>query len=248
MLISAKNIKLILFKELKDIFTSPLIYVLAGCFSLIMGWLFFNYLLQSKEMTQLTLTQGVLMPIYGNINFMFIFLSPLMTMRCFAEEKKQGTLLLLFLSQLSDFEIIIGKYVAVLFSQFFILFLTLFFPIVLGFSGYNDWGIVFTTYLGLSFSIAAYTSVGLFFSGLTDNQIVSAMLSFLFILGSMLLVISVNATQNYLLGLIVQYLTVPFHYEGFSRGIVRSYSFAYYISYVAFFLGLTHRVLESRKW
>ena len=68
-MIYTRNIGLVAKKELKDAFSSPLIYILAGLFSLMMGWLFFNYLLQSKEMTSATMTQGVITPIFGNINF-----------------------------------------------------------------------------------------------------------------------------------------------------------------------------------
>ena len=64
----------------------------------------------------------------------------------------------------------------------------------------------------------------------------------------MLLVITVNATENYLLTLIVQYMTIPFHYEGFVKGIIRSYSFVYYASFLSFFFLLTQKSLQARKW
>ena len=82
-------------KEMKDAFSSPLVYVLCGLFTLIIGWLFFNYLIQSKQMTSTTMSQTVIAPIFGNINFIFIFLAPLLTMRSFAEERKTYTLDLL---------------------------------------------------------------------------------------------------------------------------------------------------------
>ena len=73
-MIYTQKIMILAKKELKDAFSSPLIYVLTGLFSLMMGWLFFNYLLQSRQMTTTTMTQGVITPIFGNINFIFIFL------------------------------------------------------------------------------------------------------------------------------------------------------------------------------
>lgn len=86
-MIYTKKVMILARKELKDSFSSPLIYVLCGLFSLMMGWLFFNYLIQSTQMTTTTMTQGVITPIFGNINFIFVFLCPLITMRSFAEEK-----------------------------------------------------------------------------------------------------------------------------------------------------------------
>lgn len=243
-----KKVMVLTKKELKDSFSSPLIYVLSGLFSLMMGWLFFNYLLQSKQMTTATMSQGVITPIFGNINFIFIFLCPLITMRSFAEEKKQHTLDLLLRSELSEMQIIWGKFLSNTALVLFMLSLTLLFPLILSFSGYSDWGVVWSSYLGIILSVMAYTAVGLFCSSLTDNQIVASLLTFCILLGSMLLVITVNATNNYLLALIVQYTTIPFHYEGFTRGLLRSYSVVYFISFYAFFFLLTLKSLQSRKW
>ena len=235
-------------KEMKDSFSSPLIYVLSGLFSLMMGWLFFNYLLQSSQMTTTTMTQGVITPIFGNINFIFIFLCPLITMRSFAEEKKQHTLDLLLRSELTELEIILGKFISNVSTVLFMLSLTFLFPLILSFSGYSDWGVVWSSYLGIILSVMAYTFVGLFCSSLTDNQIVASLMTFCLLLGSMLMVISVNATNNYLLALVVQYLTIPFHYEGFTRGVIKSFSIVYFLSFYAFFILLTLKSLQSRKW
>ncbi|MGZ3788911.1 MAG: ABC transporter permease [Bacteriovorax sp.] len=243
-----KKIGILVKKELKDAFFSPLIYVLAGLFCFMMGWLFFNYLLQAKTLTTATMTQAVITPIFGNINFIFIFLCPLLTMRSFAEEKKQSTLDLLLRSELSELQIIIAKFISNVVLVFFMLSFTFVFPIILALSGYSDWGVVGSSYIGVILSIMAYLSVGLFCSSLTDNQIVASLLTFCILLGSMLMVITVNASNNYLLALMVQYLTVPFHYEGFVKGILRSYSFVYFLSYYGFFFLLTLKSLQSRKW
>lgn len=241
-------IKAILKKELKDVFGSPLIYILAGLFCFMMGWLFFNYLQQAKNLSTVNIGQAVITPLFGNINFIFIFLSPLITMCSFAEEQKQHTLDLLLSSKLSLFQIVIGKFLAYFSMIFFMLIFTIIFPLILSFSGYNDWGVVLSSYAGVIFSIMAYLSVGLFCSSITDNQIVAALLTFCFLLGSMLLVITVNATNNYIFALMIQYLTIPFHYEAFSKGIIRSYSIVYFICFIGFFFMLTIKSLQSRKW
>lgn len=235
-------------KELKDSFLSPLIYILTGLFCFMMGWLFFNYLIQAKTMTSASMTQAVITPIFGNINFIFIFLCPLITMKSFAEERKQFTLDLLLRSELSEMQIIIGKFISNFVLVFFMLSFTFVFPLILAFSGYSDWGVVGSSYLGVMLSVMAYLAVGLFCSSLTDNQIVASLLTFCFLLGSMLMVISANATNNYLLALIIQYMTVPFHYEGFVKGLIRSYSLVYFISYLCFFFLLTLKSLQARKW
>lgn len=243
-----QKIMILVKKELKDSFFSPLVYILTGLFCFMMGWLFFNYLLQAKALTSVTMTQSVITPIFGNINFIFVFLCPLITMKSFAEERKQATLDLLLRSELSETQIIIGKFISMVFVVLFMISFTFVFPIILAFSGYSDWGVVGSSYLGVLLSVMAYLSVGLFCSSLTDNQIVASLMTFCILLGSMLMVISANATNNYLLALIVQYTTVPFHYEGFVKGLVRSYSLVYFACYLSFFFLLTRISLQARKW
>ena len=235
-------------KEIKDAFGSPMIFVLAGIFCLIVGWPFFNYIVLSKETTKMGLTYSVLRPIFGNMNFIFLFLCPLITMRSFAEEKKQHTLDLLLQSRLSQTDIILGKLISSLAVAFFMLVLTLIFPLVLAMAGYNDWGTVISNYLGLVFCIVCYTMVGIFTSSLTDNQIVAALLSFCILFVSMLLVLSANATNNYMVGQIFLYLSIPFHYQTFAFGMVKSYNMVYLLSFAFFFFHLTRQSLESRRW
>ncbi len=244
----AKKIGILVKKEIKDAFLSPLIYILAGLFCFMMGWLFFNYLIQAKQLTSRTMTDAVIMPIFGNINFIFVFLAPLLTMRSFAEEKKQATLDLLLRSELTELQIILAKFISNFVLVLFMISFTIVFPVILALSGYSDWGVVSSAYVGVLLSICSYLAVGLFCSSLTDNQIVASLLTFCILLGSMLMVITVNASNNYLLSLIIQYTTVPFHYEGFIKGLLRSYSFVFFASHMGFFFLLTLKSLQSRKW
>jgi ABC-2 type transport system permease protein len=235
-------------KELKDAFLSPLIYILAALFSLIMGWLFFNYLIGSKELTEQSLTESVLIPLFGNMNFIFIFLAPLLTMRSIAEEKKQHTLELLLTSRLSHLQIVCAKLISTLVMAVFMLSLTLVFPIVLAFSGYGHWGVVISAYLGIVLCVLCYLSVGLFASSLTDNQIVAALLTFSLLLGLMLFVLTANATDNYIVSQICEYLSLSFHLEGFVKGAIKSFDVFYFFSFSGFFIYLTTLSLDARRW
>jgi ABC-2 type transport system permease protein len=175
-------------------------------------------------------------------------MTPMLTMRTFAEERNKFTLDLLLSSRLSETEIILGKYFSTLILTLFILLFSAIFPIILTFSGFNDWGLVLTSYLGIIFSISSYIMVGIFCSSLTDNQIIASLMTFCILLGSMLLVATVNVTNNYILAEMVQYLTIPFHYEGFTKGLLRSYSFVYFGSFFYLFYLLTLKTLQARKW
>lgn len=243
-----KNIGVLVSKELKDNFYSPVVYILSALFCLSMGWLFFNYLYASKELTDHTLTQSVLTPIFGNMNFIFLFLSPILTMKAFTEERKLHTLELLLTSRLDHFQIIMAKLLSNFLLAAFMISLTLVFPIILAMSGYDHWNIVLSSYLGILLSVFCYLSVGLFASSMSDNFVVSALLGFCILLGIMLLSLTGNATENVLLAQMVKYLAVPYHFENFVRGGMRSYNFVYILSFVGFFFYLTHIKLESRRW
>ena len=115
-------------------------------------------------------------------------------MKLFSEEKQFKTLDLLFLSHLNQTQIIFSKFLAGLFISLFILSWTIVFPIILGFSGYNDWGLVFFLFRIDFFNY--YLFMGrLFCSSLTENPIISALTTFCFLLGMMLMVLTVNATH-----------------------------------------------------
>lgn len=243
-----KRIKYLVWKELKDAFTSSMIYILAALFCFMTGWLFYNYIVSAKELSSVSIKDSVLIPIFGNINFLFMFLTPMLTMKAFSEEKNKFTLDLLLSSKLTETEIIIGKIISIMSMTLFILLFSLIFPIILTFSGFSDWGLIFTSYLGIIFSILCYVCVGVFCSSLTDNQIVASLFTFCILLGSMLMVATVNVTNNYILAQLVQYMTVPYHYEGFTKGLLKSYSFVYFGSYYFFFYLLTLKSLQSRKW
>lgn len=235
-------------KEMKEALASPLSYILMGLFAGLIGWLFFNYLLATKEPTESMLMSHVLVPTFGNMNFIFLFLAPLLTMKSFAEEKKLGTLDLLLMSKFSGLSIILGKLTSVLTLTLLMLALTFIFPIILGMSGLSEWGSILSAYAGLILSVTCYLSVGVFASSLTDNMIISAVLSFCILLGLMLLVFTANVTDNYLLGLIFQYGSTPFHYEGFVNGSIKSYNLVYFLSFIGFFIFLTRISIEARRW
>jgi len=241
-------IHLLVKKELRSYFTSPLIYILTAFFVASSGWFFFNYIVMSKNLTNLNLSSSVLMPTFGNINFLLLMISPLITMKMFAEEKRENTLDLLFLSNLNHFDIILGKFISSLMLILFMLLFTLIYPLILSFSGYSDWGTVAMGYLGLIFSVSSYLMVGLFASSLTENQILSAVISFAILIFFMFFILASNATNNVLVGQIVRYISLTYHYEPFARGILRSYNLFYYLSFIFFFYFLTNRSLDSRKW
>lgn len=185
--------------------------------------------------------------------FVFLFLIPAITMRFFAEEKKSGTIELLMTRPLTDFQIILAKYLAGLFLVVISLLPTLiyFFSVYqLGFpKGNLDTGGMWGSYIGLLFLGATFVAIGLFASSITDNQIISFILAVVlsgFAYVGFELIYQLDLFGNF--DLFVKSLGISSHYSAISRGVVDTRDVLYFLSIIAIFLLLTRFSLESRKW
>lgn len=185
--------------------------------------------------------------------FLFLFLIPAITMRMFAEEKRSGTIELLFTKPISDYRIIFAKFLAGLTLVFFSILPTVVYYISiyrLGDPiGNIDTGAVLGSYIGLLFLAAAFVAIGLFSSVITKNQIVAfivaIVLCFFCYLGfETLYQMDVFGSLN----LFVKQLGIRHHYESISRGVIDTRDVLYFLSVIAVFVMLTHMVLQSRKW
>lgn len=185
--------------------------------------------------------------------FVFLFLIPAISMRFFAEEKKTGTIELLFTRPLSDWQIIMAKYLAGITLVIIALIPTLVYVLtvyLLGFpTGNLDLGTVGGSYIGLIFLAAAFTAIGLFASVLTDNQIVA------FIIGISLsafaylgfdIIYSLDLFGS--VDLFVKSLGISAHYSSIRRGVIDLRDVVYFLSISALFLLFTHTFLSKRKW
>lgn len=235
-------------KETKSIVSRPLFFVVAAMYMLLSGWLFFNYLAANKEMTTLSIEVSVLKPLIGNINFVFLFLIPLLTMRSFSEEKKDSTIDLLLSSRLDKLQIVLGKFLSIFTIVAFFVAVLAVYPTILSFSGFSNWSMIISGFVGLLLTASCYIMAGMFFSSLTNNQIISALLSYVFLFSMMLLIFSSQSTSNYLVAQILQYVSYLFHFEQFATGLVPFYSFLYYGSFVGIFGMMTFYSLKSREW
>lgn len=241
-------LKLLTIKELKAIVTRPLFFVVLAMYMLLSGWLFFNYLAASKDMTTLSVEHSVFRPLFGNMNFVFLFLIPILTMRAFSEERKDKTLDLLLSSRLDKGQIILGKFLALFSILFFFVAVLALYPLMLSFSGFENWTIIFSGLLGLLLTASCYIFAGLFFSSLTDNQIISALLSYVFLFFCMLLIFSSQSTENVIVAQILQYMSFLFHFEQFASGLIPSYSFVFFASFFGLFGLSTYYSLKQREW
>ena len=124
-------------RDLKSFFLSPLAYIVGGVFSLISGWLFFTLLAQFADTQtrgvagQFSFVNQVVIKQFGNLNFLIIFIIPILTMRLISEERKNNSYELLMAAPITDWQIVLAKFVSSLFSSLFLVLLSFIFPLIL---------------------------------------------------------------------------------------------------------------------
>ncbi len=254
-----RNILTLMGKELRLYFISPIAYVVAMVFLAVSDFLFYNQIQYfsglsmrmmqfQNNLPELNLHDAVFRPTLFNMSFILLLIMPLLTMRLFAEEKKEHTNELLMTSPITITEIVFGKFIAALVVYFLLLVLSLHLPLMLSLAVDISWKPLFTSYLGLFLMGAVFLSMGLFASALTDNQMIAAVISFGILIGLWMAGASVHTAGESALGQVANYLSMSNHLDSFIKGLISSRSLAYFISMTALGLFLTHRVVESQRW
>ena len=186
--------------------------------------------------------------LFGIVPLVYLFFIPAVSMGLISREKSLGTIEIISTMPILEREIVIGKYLAGLTLILLGLATTLIHYITLCFLGSSiDHGAVFTGYLGLALLGGVYTSVSLFASSLTDNQVVAfiigiAIVLLFFMMDKLLFFVPSSMSS------IIQYLSTDFHLSNMSRGVIDTRNLIYFGSVIGFFLTITTRTLESRKW
>ena len=237
-------------REISNFLSSLIGYIVITVFLLINGlflWVF-------------PLDYNILENGYANLDglfllapFVFLFLIPAITMRSFAEEKRSGTIELLMTKPITDLQVILAKFLAGVTLVVFSLLPTLIYYISvyrLGSTPGNlDSGGTWGSYIGLLFLGSAFVSIGLFSSTITDNQIVSFIVS-LFLCGFVYIGFELIYQLSFFghFDLFVQSLGINAHYASMSRGVIDTRDVIYFLSLMTIFILLSKISLESRKW
>ncbi|HOK41088.1 MAG TPA: ABC transporter permease [bacterium] len=228
-------------KELKSYFNSPIAYIFITVFIVLMNWLFFR--------TFFIIKQSSMRTFFSLLPWFLLFFAPALTMRLWAEEKKAGTLEFLMTMPISDFAVTFGKYLAAVLLLSLTIILTLTVPFSISKIGNLDFGQIIGQYLGAILLGASLISIGLFFSSLTENQIIAFIITI--VLSFILIIIGepfiVNLVPDYLSS-ILKYISLISHYDSIGRGIIDSKDIIYYFSVIFLFIFLNLKTIESRKW
>lgn len=237
-----KPIWIIAKREFRTFFDSLAAYILLVVFLGLSG--FFTWLFGSDIFF---IGQATLLPFFSVAYWTLFFFIPALTMKMLAEERRSGTLELLLTKPITDWQVIVGKFLAVIMLIGVALLLTLPYYISISFLGPIDHGSVWSGYLGMILMSMAFTSIGLFASSITNNQIVAFLLA-LFI-GVFFLIIF-DVLSNSFTGTIsyfFNYLSLSTHYESISRGVLDSKDLVYFFSITVASLLLADTVLSKRN-
>ena len=183
-----------------------------------------------------------------------LFSAPVITMRLFALEKSSGTFETLMTAPVSDLAVVLAKFSAALVLYWIAWLPLLGFMLILRYAAHDasflDAGTLTATFLGLLLLGMLYLSVGCFASSLTSNQIVAAMITFAIGLGLFILSIAADqlAVDKSWATATLNYICLTAHMEDFAQGVVDTRCLVFYLTVSAFFLFLTHRVVQSRRW
>ncbi len=255
------HVGIIATRELRSFFSTPVAYVLFAVYLGFAGYIFLlglGFFLQQIEqiqayqmfqmLAQFNLNHAVIAPAFGTFAVLFILTVPLLTMRAFSEERANGTIELLLTSPVTTWEIVLGKYLAVLAMVGALVGCSALYPALLFFYGNPELLQTLAGLLGLFGLGAALAALGCFVSALTASQIVAALVA---IVGGLLLWLFdlvAEAAQVETLAEPFRYLGIRPHFSGALEGLVRSQDLIYFAMGVVFFLSLARAGLESLRW
>jgi ABC-2 type transport system permease protein len=244
-----RNVWIIARREYKLFFISPVAYVVAFFFMILLGWFFYSALrdaiIQATYQSYAPTVQVVISPLVT----LLLFVMPAITMRSIAEEMRMGTMELLLTAPVKDWELVVGKWLGAFLFMLTLLAITWVFPIVLNFlvKPGIDQGILISGYLGLILMVASLVAVGVFISSLFNNQLVVFVISLAIVL-VFWLVRPASSTTGGLGNQILTYLNFIDHYLNFYQGTIDLSDVVYYLSLTSLALFLGTVSVEIRRW
>jgi len=261
--VSFRNVAAIVQKEWRHYFGSPIAWVGLFVWTVLFGIFFFfsftfflDYSMRTAQQAmeygggmKLSLNEMLIRPVLQNMSVVALFITPMLTMRLLAEEKRQGTMELLATSPLRDFEIVLGKFLAaaglyglmILSGLMNVLLIYVYAP------ARPEWKPILTGSLALLLLGCCFIAAGLVISALTKNQIIAGIVAFCLFLGLWTLGWAEDpAASPIMKG--VAYLGVTTHMEDLMKGVIDTKDVIFYLSFIGFGLFVTQQVLESQRW
>lgn len=256
-----RHVPVIAARELRSIFATPVAYVLFAAYAVFAGFIFFAslglFLTQVQQiqalgmlhlLEQWNLNDVVIGPAFFTFAIVLLVLVPLLTMRAFAEERATGSIELVLTSPASVWEIVIGKYLAVLAVVALLMALTALYPALLFAYGNPEPAQTLGGLLALFCYGAGLAALGCFVSALTRNQIIAGSVGIVAALVLLVLPAAAEGAADERVRALLEYLGTSTHYEQGLRGELRSEDLAYYGAMIVIFLSLARAAVDALRW
>jgi len=230
-------------KELRQIFISPIAYAFMMVFVFFLTFMFFRTFFLSGEAS--------MAQFFGLIPIAFAIIIPGVTMRMWAEERKQGTLEFLLTSPVDTWQIVTGKFIASLALVATCLLLTLLVPYTVARFGDLDPGPVWGGYIGALLMGGTCIAIGMFCAAFTQDQIVSFLVGVSVLLALVLIgapFIQSEFSPGSALGVFARTISPTTHFESIGRGVIDLRDIYYFVAMIVLFLYLNVRVIDLRRW
>ncbi len=254
-----KRALLIAGKDFCSLITSPVFFMAAAASSLLMSY---SYMRNLKDFSESSMMSAMNMggDSGGNIHFtlfmghisitnlMFVLMTPAITMRLIAEERKLRTYDLLLTSPVSATDIALGKFLAALAASMVLVGISMIYPLATRAVAEFSLTQLFTAYLGLALVTGTYVAVGVFASSLTESVVLAVVLGWILNLCLWFVAQGTSFFENANFVAVMEHLSIGQHFANFVRGTISISSVVFLISCMAFFVFLTQRVVESTRW
>ncbi|MCL2244814.1 MAG: ABC transporter permease subunit [Treponema sp.] len=232
--------KAIISRELSSYFTSPIGFVYLGAVYFLSGLFFLNGALAANS--------ADLRPVFSSLLSVIMFLTPVLTMRLMAEDKRRHTDQLLLTAPITLWDIAAGKFLAAAIVYAAGISITLVYAVTLSFFASMNWAIITGNYIALLLLGLAFISIGQFISSLTENQAIAAIGSFAVMLAVFFLDMLPAMMPNRFLTVIITEISFIGRFTPITSGILSVSSLFFFISVCFIFMFLTTRTLEKRRW
>lgn len=246
-------------KDFCSLLTSPMFFLAAGASTLLMSY---SYLRNLKDFSEASMMgamqfgqeagQNIHFTVFmGHIsitNLLFVLITPAITMRLLAEERKLRTYDLLLTSPVSATDIAVGKFLAGFGGAMALVTLSLFYPLATRAVADFSMKQLLTAYLGLGLVTGTYVAVGVFASSLTESVVLAVVLGWILNLCLWFVAQGTSFFDGSTFVAVMEHLSIGQHFANFVRGTLNLGSFVFLASCMAFFVFLTQRVVESSRW
>jgi ABC-2 type transport system permease protein len=244
-------------KDVGSFFRQPLFYMIAGLCCLMWSpiYIYAFGMFLSQTVTQMGdmgevvgYHDRVLVEFVSLANFLLIICSSAISMKLISEEKKNNTMVLLFVSPLRSWQIVLSKYLSGLTVALCLVGISLLYPVITSVLGKIYWPSLLSSYLGLILFSAVYVAIGLFMSTMTSSLVMAFILSLVANLSLWFLGLGSDLASYPMVSQLFDYMSFDIIFKDFSLGIIRLSSIVFLLSVVSFFLVASDRALEASRW